>query len=69
MASAKLTKSIITNALNAIVAAGLNPCSLNVQSDGSFRVEIIPDADASPKKVISESESKRPEKFEEVSCN
>jgi|UPI000830644A hypothetical protein len=40
MPAAKLTKATMSNALNAIVAAGLTPANVNVEPDGSFRIEI-----------------------------
>jgi len=40
MAAAKPSKAIITNALSAIMSAGLVPGVVHIASDGSFRVDV-----------------------------
>lgn len=64
MPAAKLSKASMTNALDAIIAAGLTPGHVRVDADGSFRVDIIPVGGAIEEAALaSEDEA---EKFEDV---
>ncbi|MGR3549649.1 hypothetical protein [Pseudooceanicola sp.] len=66
MPAAKLTKATMTNALDAIVAAGLTPAYVCVEPDGSFRVEIYPVLAATIEQPAATVED-QPEKFEDLS--
>ena len=65
MPAAKLTKASMTNALDAISAAGLIAGAVHVHADGSFRVEIVHAAAVTiePSAVADEDQ---PEKFEDL---
>lgn len=64
MPAAKLSRASMTNALDAIVAAGLTPGHVRVDPDGSFRVDIIPVGGAIEKAALAGED--QPEKFEDL---
>jgi len=41
MPAARPTKAAISNAIMAVVSAGLTPGAIQINNDGSFRVEIV----------------------------
>ena len=65
MPAAKLSKASMTNALDAIVAAGLTPGHVRVDPDGSFRVDILPVVGGAIEEAAVASED-QPEKFEDL---
>ena len=42
MSAARPSQAVINNAMMAIVASGHNPGAVQVNPDGSFRVEVLP---------------------------
>ncbi|WP_157960667.1 hypothetical protein [Primorskyibacter marinus] len=55
----------MTNALGAIVAAGLTPAALSIGPDGSFRVEVINGSVGEIEQSTAANEN-QPEKFEDL---
>ena len=45
MPAARPTKATIGNAIMAVVSAGLTPGAIQINNDGSFRVEIVTESD------------------------
>lgn len=65
MSAARPSKATMTNALDAIIAAGLVPGALSVGADGSFRVEVVHAADGAIEQSTVVDED-RPERFEDL---
>lgn len=65
MPAARPSKAIMTNALGAIVAAGLTPGTLTVGPDGSFHVAIADGTEGAIATAVTTDESE-PEKYEDL---
>lgn len=65
MPAARPSKAIMTNALGAIVAAGLTPGILTVGPDGSFHVVIANGTEGAIATAVTTNENE-PEKFEDL---
>ncbi|SFS41428.1 hypothetical protein SAMN04488040_0245 [Sulfitobacter marinus] len=66
MPAARPSQASLSNAISAVITAGLIPGALHVHGDGSFRIEISV-SDAIDTKIRSEEAfSDEPERFEDL---
>lgn len=63
--SARPNKTTMTNALNAVIAAGLIPGAINIAADGAIKIDVVHE-NWGPVQPATVSNLETPEKFEDL---